>query len=75
MTHHSMGAPFPLHAPRPDMIIRDIGSFETNDGMRLVLTDGSVVFRARCEGIDLEFGMGIDDFLVAIEQYTKANES
>lgn len=72
---YAPGAPFALLAMPPEVIVTEVGEFEAEDGARIVIVGNEIVFKARTEGTDIAIGIGIDQLLDAISEYTRTHES
>ena len=71
-----MGAPLPFgRAMKPDMVVADAGDFEKGDGLRVVLSDTSLVFMGSFEGMNITLGIDIHTLLEAIQAHTRNHES
>lgn len=77
MVHiHGPGSPLPFGKPRPaDLLVLEAGDYEKDDGAKVVLSGGHLVFHGAFDGTHVTLGIEIVDLLDAIQRYTKENES
>ena len=71
-----MGTPLPFGAAlKPDLVVVEAGSYEKDDGIKLVLSGDNVVILGAFDGTTISLGVSIEDLLEAIQQHTRAHQS
>ena len=69
------GAPLPLRARRPEVVVTEAGNFSAANGARISLHDNEIIFAAHMDGNELKMGLSIDYLLDSIATYTRGHES
>jgi hypothetical protein len=70
------GAPLPFgKALSADVVVTEAGNYDDDDGCKLVISDGALVFLGSFEGTRVTLGVTLERVLAAIEAYTKQHES
>ena len=69
-----MALPFGA-ALKPDLVVGEAGSYEKDDGMKVVLSGNNLVFLGAFDGTSVSMGIDVHTLLAAIETHTRNNES
>ena len=72
-----VGAPMPVGPVPygPDLIVAEGGSFDEDDGIRVVLRGTDLIVLGAFDGTEVMLGIDIHLVLEAIQTYTKTHES
>lgn len=77
MVHYSKpGQPLPFGAAlKPDLTVMEVGEYDDEDGMKVVLSNQNMVILVAMEGFQITMGIPIHSLLEAIQTHTRQSES